>query len=92
MSIYEARIREQAYNRGYEEGVKNGEKALWNKILLAIDNAGGYTLLFNAVNGTPDFPNGFAVEVHTARQVSSGFPIDRTQIDWREGEYATDNR
>ena len=83
MSVYEARIREQAYNKGYEEGVKNGTKDLWNKIILAVDNPGGYMLLYNAVNGTPDFPSGYAVEVRPAKMVTHCMPVDRSQIDWR---------
>ena len=71
MSSYEAGIRERAYNKGYETGLKDGYKNAWNDICLAIENPGGYTLLYNAVHGTSDYPEGFAVVVNSGERIRS---------------------
>lgn len=51
----------ESERRSYNEGVAS----VWEAIAKVTPRKGDYTLLYNAVNGTEKYPNGFNVKIES---------------------------
>lgn len=49
-----------------EKAYKEGVHSVWKEIAKVTPRLGDYVLLYNAIHGTENYPNGFNVEINKA--------------------------